>query len=299
MRCKFRSVRVTAVQYCRSKTFGLCAANSGPSVTTVEDARLRPRCEHDFFENMEGFGRGVIVLKAYLFILVSKLKESTKNVSVTSQLLAQVYNSWLYSRQRYGVFHWSNSAKKALNDIFTWHAVRLYRVPGHAGGRGNEITDEFARGGSVLGFLRPEPALGGSRQDIRRRISRWLINQHWVRWRGLGDTQRQARELILEPCLGAKSRFLSFNRTQSRAVTGFLTEHNTLRRHLHLLRWLDSPLCKRCGAEEETSAHILCECEALATLRHVYLRSFFLEPEDIKSVSLGGIWNFSKVTGLP
>jgi hypothetical protein len=25
----------------------------------------------------------------------------------------------------------------------------------------------------------------------------------------------------------------------------------------------------------------------------------FLEPEDIKIVSLGAIWNFSKVTGLP
>jgi len=149
------------------------------------------------------------------------------------------------------------------------------------------------------GFLRPEPALGVSRQDIRRRISRWLVNQHWVRWQGLGDTQRQAQELILGPCLGAKVRLLSFNRTQSRAVTGFLTGHNTLRRHLHLLGWLDSPLCRRCGAEEETSAHILYECEALASFRHAYLCSFFLEPEDIKSISLGVFWNFSKVTGLP
>jgi len=50
--------------------------------------------------------------------------------------------------------------------------------------------------------------------------------------------------------------------------------------------------------EDETSAHILCECEALASLRHAYLGSFFLEPEDIKSISLGAIWNFSKATGL-
>ena len=61
----------------------------------------------------------------------------------------------------------------------------------------------------------------------------------------------------------------------------------------------DSPLCRRCGAEDETSAHMLCECEALASLRHVYLGSFFLEPKDIKSISVGAIWNFSKVTGLP
>ena len=185
-----------------------------------------------------------------------------------------------------------------LNDISTRHAVRLYWVPGRAGGRGNEIADELARGGCVLGFLGPEPAVGVSRQDMRRRIIPWLINEHWVRWRGLGDIRRQARELISGPCLGAKARFLSFNRTQSRVVTGFLTGHNTPRRHLHLLGLLDTPLCRRCGAEEETSAYILCECEALAS-RHSYQGSFFLEPEDIKSISLGAIWNFSKVTGLP
>jgi len=33
---------------------------------------------------------------------------------------------------------------------------------------------------------------------------------------------------------------------------------------------------------EETSAHILCECEALASLRHAYLGSFFLEPKEFK-----------------
>jgi len=80
-----------------------------------------------------------------------------------------------------------------------------------------------------------EPALGVSRQDIRRSIRRWLVNQHWIWWQGLGDTQRQAGELILGPCLGAKARFLSFNRAESRAVTGLLTGHNTLRRHLHLM----------------------------------------------------------------
>ena len=178
--------------------------------------------------------------------------------------------------------------------------VGLYWVPGHAGVRGNETAKEFARDGSVLEFVGPEPALGVSRQDIRRRIRHWLVNQHWAWWRGLGDTQKQAPELILGPRLGAKAWFLSFNRTQSRAVTGLLTGHNTLRRHFHLKGLSDSPLRRRCGAEDETSAHIICECEALASLRHVYecLGSFF-EPEDVKSVSLGDIWNFSKVTGLP
>jgi hypothetical protein len=80
------------------------------------------------------------------------------------------------------------------------------------------------------------------------------FNQHWARWRGLSDNQRQARGLISGPSLGAKAKFLSFHRTQSRAVTGLLTGHNTLRRYLHLLGLVDSPLCRKCGVKEETSA---------------------------------------------
>jgi hypothetical protein len=54
----------------------------------------------------------------------------------------------------------------------------------------------------------------------------------------------------------------------------------------------------RCGNEEETSVHVLCECEALASLRHAHLHSFFLDPEDIRKLSIGAIWNVGKGIGL-
>ena len=91
----------------------------------------------------------------------------------------------------------------------------------------------------------------------------------------------------------------NIQRPQSRAVIGLLTGHNALRRHLYLLGLQDSPLCRKCGVMEETSAHILCECEGLASLRHVHLGSFFFEPKDIQSISLGAIWSFSNASGLP
>jgi len=92
---------------------------------------------------------------------------------------------------------------------------------------------------------------------------------------------------------------MSFNRTHSRAVIDLLTGHNILRWHLYLLVLQDSPLCRKCGVMEKTSAHILCEWETLASLRHAYLGSFFLEPKDIQSISLGANWSFSKASGLP
>jgi hypothetical protein len=61
---------------------------------------------------------------------------------------------------------------------------------------------------------------------------------------------------------------------------------------LHLTGLSDSPMCRRCGAEGETSAHVPCECKALASFRHVYLGCLFLEPECIKSIRLVAIWSF-------
>ena len=57
---------------------------------------------------------------------------------------------------------------------------------------------------------------------------------------------------------------------------------------------INSPTCRKCGTEEETSVNILCECDALASLRYTYLGYFFLDPEDIKKQSVGVIWNFVK-----
>ena len=85
--------------------------------------------------------------------------------------------------------------------------------PWTCGIRGNEIADELARGGLAMGFLGPEPALGVSRRDIQQKLSCLLVNQQWASWRGLGDTQRQARELISGLSLGTKVKLLSFNDT--------------------------------------------------------------------------------------
>ena len=60
----------------------------------------------------------------------------------------------------------------------------------------------------------------------------------------------------------------------------------------------DNATCRKCGNKEKSSAHILCVCEALASLRHIHLSSFFLDPEDIRVLGAGAIWNFVKGTGL-
>jgi hypothetical protein len=98
-----------------------------------------------------------------------------------------------------------------------------------------------------------------------------------------------SRELISGPNLSTGARVLSSNRTQSRVLIGLLTRHNTLRRHFYIMGLSNNPICRKCGTEEETSVHILCECETLVSLRYTYLCSFFLDPEDIMELGMGAI----------
>jgi hypothetical protein len=91
---------------------------------------------------------------------------------------------------------------------------------------GNKIADRLLRDGSVQRSVGPEPVLGDSRQNIRRKMKRWMEKQHLALWCGPCSTQRQARELIPGPDLAMGARLLSFNRTQTRVVIGLLTGHN-------------------------------------------------------------------------
>jgi hypothetical protein len=51
-------------------------------------------------------------------------------------------------------------------------------------------------------------------------------------------------------------------------------------------------------SEEAQCGGPLAKAPLQGTLKDM-LGLLFLEPEDIKNVSLGAIWNFGKVTGLP
>jgi hypothetical protein len=82
--------------------------------------------------------------------------------------------------------------------------------------------------------------------------------------------------------------------TQSRAVTGLLTGYSIVTKRLYLMALTNSNFCGRCGAGDETPVYMLSECEALHSLTHTYVFSFFLDPEDIESLTLRAIWNLAK-----
>jgi len=133
------------------------------------------------------------------------------------------------------------------------------------------------------------------------RISTIRLNTGWTTsiWQGgvvLVVHRDRLKDWFRARSLATKVQLLSFNKTQSRVITGLLTGNNTLKRYLYVMGLSSNPTCRKCGTEEETSVHVLCECQALASLWHAHLGSFFLDPEDVTNLSMGAIWNFGRGT---
>ena len=117
-------------------------------------------------------GRYATVFQAEIFAILACVYEiqsqnrSEKYVSICSDSQAA-----LTALQATRTSPFVQQCQNVLNNLSTQHAVGLFWVPGHAGVKENEITDELAMGNSVLGFSGAEPALGVSRQDIHKGLA--------------------------------------------------------------------------------------------------------------------------------
>jgi ribonuclease HI len=134
-------------------------------------------------------GKYVTVFQAEIYAILACAYEiqanarSEKYISICSD--SQAALKALQAAKTKSPLVWQ--CQRVLNDISTYHSVGLFWVPGHYGIRGNEIADELARGGSIHHFVGPEPALGISRQSIKKKIQCWLDKQHMTLWQGLAE----------------------------------------------------------------------------------------------------------------
>ncbi len=81
-------------------------------------------------------------------------------------------------------------------------------------------------------------------------------------------------------------------------LVGLLTGHINLQYMLHKMRRAKTASCRRCGAEKETSVHILCECPVMEKVRMQTLGFARIDPEQIKEERLSGIVALGKGAGL-
>jgi hypothetical protein len=92
------------------------------------------------------------------------------------------------------------------------------------------------------------------------------------------------RAFFKKPSARKAGELLNLSRNKLRIMTGLLTGHCHLKGHLFKLGLVNSPECNRCKQASETTLHVLCDCEALATLRFRYLGHHFMKPGDFEDI---------------
>jgi hypothetical protein len=162
---------------------------------------------------------------------------------------------------------------------------------------GNEIADQLARQGSSYPFIGPEPALGISAKVARGVMRDWMSRKHEKHWQSI-RRERQAKGFLKKPSSKKAGELLNLSRNQFRIMTGLLTGHCHLKGHLLKVGLLNSPQCDRCKQASEMASHILCDCEALATLRFRHLGHHFIKPDGFEDISVSKILYFVQGTGL-
>jgi hypothetical protein len=119
----------------------------------------------------------------------------------------------------------------------------------------NEIDDQLARQGSSHQLTGPEPALGISARVARGVIWDWMSRKHEEYWQSIHG-QRQAKCFLKRPSAKIFCRITQLEQKPARH------NDNVVNRTLS-----NSPKCDRHKHAPEMASHIICGCEALATLR--------------------------------
>jgi hypothetical protein len=98
--------------------------------------------------------------------------------------------------------------------------------------------------------------------------------------------------------LGKKGLWNCCHSSEIRTIVGALTGHMGINYMLFKLRLSDTPICRFCGSQEETSIHILCVCMALDSARRKNFSAERIRQVDIRRLHFRRILSFMKDVGL-
>jgi len=134
--------------------------------------------------------------------------------------------------------------------------LRLLWVPGHCDFEGNEKADLLAKQASASSFTGPEPVFGLSITTLRTNLRKWALKEQQISWQQ-NPGCRQTKLYINGPNPGLAKFALSLRKQDLRLLTGLLTGHVSLNRHLMIMQLRSDPLCPLCKEDSETPLHRL------------------------------------------
>jgi ribonuclease HI len=187
---------------------------------------------------------------------------------------------------------------ECLLKLATHNKVTLAWVPGHHDIQGNEKADALAKLGSTTTFTGPEPVFGVTKTQIRGCLNSWIVRQHQNHWNRVSGL-RHSKSMMTSPSKALTAEILKLTRNQIRTMTGLITGHCTLRKHLHTMGiYKDEPVCRLCDEEEETASHIIYECVALENWRTNYLEDMDPREAHLKKNLIRGLTHMLRVSNL-
>lgn len=152
--------------------------------------------------------------------------------------------------------------KNNLNRLGTKNKVEIFWIPGHSVLGGNEVADSLANAGSASNVYGPSPYIPIGWFESISAVKRWRKKLFHNYWRDQTSLEQSKR--LINPSLHSKISLV--NRSDLKLFVGYMTGQHTKRHHLHRIGVTDESFCKLCGAESETTFHILLNCSGLQVL---------------------------------
>ena len=175
-----------------------------------------------------------------------------------------------------------------LGELSRANSVSLLWVPGHSGVIGNEKADRLANRGT-RGIRSTRCSVGLPDCYLEELLEKWLKRMALKRWQE-ETGMRQAKLLVGErPSESWLKELGRFNRRRLRLAVGWLTGHWRVNYHLSKMGLSRSADCRWCQEEEETTEHLLCECQAWSEIRHKVLGYPCLEAGQLRELNLNSL----------
>ena len=184
----------------------------------------------------------------------------------------------------------------SLNELGKTCQIELKYVRGHADHVGNTWADFFAREGASKEENLVE--LPSPNANALRKISQKLYDSWNARWCS-SDEFRQTK--IWFPVVNKKISdiLLKLDRRTLGDMIGIFTGHNRLNYHQSKIDAEKSPICRFCGWDDESSWHLIGECEAFWRSRsNIFNQPFLDNPPDWSVNQLLKFYNKIKLKDL-